>query len=209
MAAVDPLTVSLRDYVDGMQSQRDMGVAGHNDRHIREATAHEAAHTAVHLLEQEAISKLAGQVAQQRDEDARTVAVALEAVQRAAQIHAGAHDQQHHAHQAIHEVEKEAIDKATTQLDKRLEGMNEFRNALRDTTAHAMPRELSISMIDAVRREMAAQMEDVRSTLVTQGSRLDIIQGQAKGSSATIGYLFAAGGLLLSIVAVVSSLALR
>lgn len=209
VGGLDPLTVSLRDYVDGMAKQRDIGIAGHDLRHVRESTEHQAAHGMVHLLEQDAIHKLASLVAAQRTEDAHTVEVALEAVQRAAGIHAAAHDQQHNAHTEIHQVEKEAIIKATEQMDRRLEGMNEFRNALRDQTTHAMPRELAMSQIDAVRREVLAQLDDLRSTLLTLHSRLDVIQGQARGSNATVGYFFAGAGLLLTIIAVMASLLIR
>lgn len=197
--------VSLRDYIDEKQGQRDKAIAGHDARHAQEQVNHEHIHT----LEKEAIQTLATFVASQRNEDAHSVEVALEAVQRAAGIHAAAHDQQHRAHADIHEVEKEAIQKATEQMDRRLEGMNEFRNALRDQASDAMPRELALSQIDAVRREVFAQMDDLRSTLLTLHSRLDVIQGQAKGSNATIGYFFAGAGLLLTVIAVMASLLFR
>lgn len=189
----DPLSISLRD------------VASHAERHRDE----QASHAHVHVLEKEAIDKLANLVAAQRTEDAHIVEVALEAVQRAAQIHAIAHEQQHGAHQAIHDVEKEAIVKANEQLDRRLYAMNEFRNALRDQYASMMPRELATSQIDAVRREGQAAMEDLRGTLLTLHSRLDIIQGQSSGANATVGYFIAAGGLLLAVASVVITLALR
>jgi len=205
VAGLDPLTVSLRDYVDGMQEQWDKGALGLAERHHDEW----AAHHRIHSLEKEAISILAAMVASQRLEDSHEVETALKAVQTAAQIHAAAHEQQHQAHQSIHDVEKEAILKATQQMDKRLEGMNAFRDALRDQGVAMMPRELALSQIDAVRREQAAQLEDLRGTLFTLHSRLDVIQGQSKGANAAAGYVIAAAGLLLSLVAVAVTLALR
>jgi len=202
---LDPISVSMRDYVDGMQDQRDKELGRHDARHQEQHTAHKH----VHDLEKEAIVSLAALVAAQRTEDAHTVDVALEAVQRAAQIHAIAHEQQHASHQAIHDVEKEAIVKATEQMDRRLEGMNGNRDAFRDALSSAMPRELATAQTEAVRRESMAGLEDLRGTLLTLHSRLDIIQGQSKGSTATIGYFFAAAGLLLSVMGVVMALVLK
>lgn len=197
--------MSLRDYVDGMAHQRDIGIQGHTARHRDEATTHDH----VHALEKEAIGVLSSLVAQQRVEDARNVATALAAVKTAAGIHAEAHSQQHEAHELIHTVEKEAITKATMQMDKRLEAMNAFRDALRDQGAAMMPRELALSQTEAVRREMAAQMEDLRGTLLSLHSRLDVIQGQSKGADKTVGYFIAFAGLILSMAAVAITIALR
>lgn len=198
-------SVSLRDYVDEKQGQRDKATAGHNERHGQEQSAHQH----IHELEKQAINTLASLVASQRIEDSRSVQVALEAVQKASSIHAIAHEQQHNAHQAIHDVEKEAIQKATEQMDRRLEGMNEFRDALRDQSGHSMPRELAMAQIEAVRREVAAMMNDLRTSLVTQGSRLDVIQGQSKGTTATIGYFIAAATMVLAIVGLGITLAVK
>jgi len=205
VSGLDPLSVSLRDYIDEKQVRLDKELIGHAERHQEQHHAHKH----VHDLENEAITTLASLVAAQRTEDAKSVEVALEAVQRAAHIHAIAHEQQHAAHQAIHDVEKEAIVKATEQMDRRLEAMNGFRDALRDAIAGAMPRELGTAQTEAVRRETLAQLEDLRTTLLALNSRMDVTQGQSKGSSSTIGYFFAAAGLMLSVIAVIAAFALR
>jgi hypothetical protein len=49
----------------------------------------------------------------------------------------------HAAHDKQHEIEKEAEQKAETALDKRLEGMNEFREQLKEQAAGFITRDMS------------------------------------------------------------------
>jgi len=151
----------MRDYVDGAQQQGKETI-----------DSLFAAHGDIHALEKEAIVNLAALVAAQRTEDAHTVDVALEAVQRAASIHATAHEQQHRAHADIHQVEKEAIVKATEQLDKRLYAMNEYRAQLRD-------QQTSFVSVDVYNTKMIAlerERDDFRSTQATVTTRLTALE---------------------------------
>ncbi len=168
VSGLDPLSVSLRDYIDEKQVRLDRETVYHAERHQEQHNAHRH----VHDLEKEAITTLAALVAAQRTEDAKSVEVALEAVQRAAQIHAVAHEQQHAAHQAIHDVEKEAIVKATEQLDKRLYAMNEYRAQLRDQSA-------TFVNVDVYNTKMVAlehERDDFRETQIAVTTRLTSLE---------------------------------
>jgi len=186
VSGFDPMSVSMRDYVDGIQEQRDRQWAGHDAQHKQEHATEKqiqeqgketidtllGAHEQVHALEKEAIVNLAALVAAQRTEDAHSVDVALEAVQRAAQIHAIAHEQQHHAHQAIHDVEKEAIIKATEQMDKRLYAMNEYRSQLRDQGATFV----NIGVYNTKMTALERERDDARATQITLTTRLTSLE---------------------------------
>jgi hypothetical protein len=53
-------------------------------------------------------------------------------------------------HERIHTVEKLQVDKAESAMNKRLEGMNEFRSALQDQASKAVTRELFDAKFDAL-----------------------------------------------------------
>jgi len=158
----------MRDYVDGLQDKSDDATDRHEARHTREHDAH----ALIHNSEKEALQTLAALMAAQRGEDAHTVEVALEAVQRAATIHATAHEEQHRAHQAIHDVEKEAIVKATEQLDKRLYAMNEYRAQLRDQQTSFVSVDVYATKMVALERER----EDFRLVQTTVTTRLTALE---------------------------------
>lgn len=69
------------------------------------------------------------------------VSTALDAVGKTAIVHSDAHNREHQAHERIHSVEKLQVDKAEEAMNKRLEGMNEFRDALSDQANRAVTRE--------------------------------------------------------------------
>jgi hypothetical protein len=122
-------------------------------------------HISLHTKEKEALDALAKTLAAQRIEDEGTVANALTAVKEAASIHALAHEQQHHSHQEIHIVEKIAVDKASEQMDKRLEGMNEFRDQLRDQAREFLPRNEADKVTASLERAITALDGSIASRL--------------------------------------------
>lgn len=206
----------------------------YEERLDRELQSHEK----VHALEKEAIDALAALVAAQRMEDAHAVEIALSVVKEAALLHAAAHSEQHAAHLQIHEVEKEAVIKATEQMDRRLEGMNEFRNTLRDQAATFVSRDLYDAKHEDLRKGLEIQIANLESRLGLLISRLDVTTGvqqganverrlqnisaqlegnsreiiksggQRQGASATIGYFIAAATLLLAATGVIVSIVL-
>jgi hypothetical protein len=133
--------------------------------HLDSRRQWQEAHLSLHGKEKETLDALARTLAAQRIEDENIVANALRAVQEAAQIHAVAHEQQHHSHQEIHSVEKEAVDKASTQMDKRLEGMNEFREQLRDQTREFLPRNEADKVTASLERAITALDGSISSRL--------------------------------------------
>lgn len=83
------------------------------------------------------------------------VSKALEAVTATAQVHAEAHNREHLAHERIHAVEKDQVAKAESSMNKRLEGMNEFRQALNDQAKSAVPREYYDTRHEDLRQRVA------------------------------------------------------
>jgi len=85
------------------------------------------------------------------------------------------------------------IDKSTRlalqSLDKRLDGMNEFRNTLKDQTALFMTKDY----YEARHTELAKQVEDLKL------SRAEL-QGKANVNSLYVAYLFSVISLLLGII---------
>jgi len=150
--------------------------------------------------------------AQQRTEDQRQVEVALEAVAKASKIHADAHEQQHQAHKEIHDVEKENLDKASIALDRRLEGMNEFRNQLRDQAAKFVDRELDVAQnnamekrIDQNRDELAALRLLIATKVSRDDNKTEFTQNRRADSSlrnSTVGMMVGIAALVVSIVVV-------
>ena len=93
-------------------------------------TEHEHEHQAQVLRTEQAIEK------------------ALGAVAETARIHAVAHMEQHISHERIHAVEDQQVSKAEQTLDKRLEGMNGFRQALVEQAANMVTRELFDTQVE-------------------------------------------------------------
>lgn len=83
------------------------------------------------------------------------VQTALAAVAETARVHAEAHQREHISHERIHAVEKIQVDKAEVSMNKRLEGMNEFRQALTDQANRAVPREYYDSRHEDLRQRVA------------------------------------------------------
>lgn len=82
-----------------------------------------------------------------------------------------------------------AIQKAEMAIEKRLEGVNEFRGQLADQASTFMPREVA---------EVA--MNDLRKQIATLTARVDTAAGRTLGSSAAIGLILAAITILGTIV---------
>jgi len=86
-----------------------------------------------------------------------------------------------------------AVSKAESAVDKRLEGMNEFRGAVQDITATMMPRAEAENRIATLAKEMAAL-----------AARMDRGDGRGSGLSSGLVYLcmgIAALGGILGIIA--------
>lgn len=98
----------------------------------RERLEHSKDHDRERLVAEETAKRLERTAEETARRTDHAVSVALAAVAETARIHAEAHRQQHEAHERIHNVEKQQVDRATAAMDRRLEGMNEFRATLKD-----------------------------------------------------------------------------
>lgn len=92
----------------------------HADAHSKEHVAHEK----IHMVEKQQVDK------------------ALDEGEKTARLHQVQHQDQHVAHEAVHLAEKFEVERAEASMEKRLEGMNEFRSTLRDQNATFVSREL-------------------------------------------------------------------
>jgi hypothetical protein len=83
-----------------------------------------------------------------------------------------------------------AVEKAETAVEKRLEGMNEFRGSLADQARLLMPRAEADSRISA----LTEQIKEL-------ASRIDRQEGRGSGLNAGWGYLIGAVGLIAGLIA--------
>jgi hypothetical protein len=95
--------------------------------------------------------------------------------------------------QAALTAAERAVAKAEVAAEKRFEGLNELRGVVSDVGALQMPR------AEAEQR-LSAHSEQIQ--ILT--ARLDTAQGRSGGASALYGYLLAAAGLILAVIAFVT-----
>jgi hypothetical protein len=95
--------------------------------------------------------------------------------------------------QTLMESRLAAIERATTvalaQLDRRLEGMNEFRDVLKDQTGRL-----------ATKDEVAAQLERVNVQIVELKEFRALLEGKASQSSVNVFMLMSALSLLVAFI---------
>ena len=163
---LDPLSVSMRDYVDGTN-------AAHESLHAREREAEKDAldssrrfsetvitdHFASHEMQHQAVKvafenylreiteyKVSHVDAHKSNEKA--VQVALDAVQKLADLHATAHSNEHEAHEKVHQREILAADITRRDLDARLAEFNLYRVQQREQAATFMSRTEIVALFD-------------------------------------------------------------
>ena len=101
----------------------------------------------------------------------------------------GAHER---AHDREHAMTAEALDKAVQSMDRRLEGMNEFRASLKDQAGTFVRMDTYQALLDRV---IAIEKSDVKG------------EGKALGQAATVGAIIAAIGVAATVVSLVVLLA--
>lgn len=84
-----------------------------------------------------------------------------------------------------------AVEKAEVAVEKRLEGMNEFRGSLADQARLLMPRAEADNRFSGINE----QLKDI-------SSRIDRQEGRGSGLNAGWGYLVGAVGLLAGLIAI-------
>lgn len=86
----------------------------------------------------------------------KSVDTALDGVQHLADVHNEAHSREHLAHERIHTVEKEHRERESVVLDRRVEGINEFRGQLKDQQATFVTREVHDAAIKGMSDQIAS-----------------------------------------------------
>lgn len=175
IGGLDPITVSLRDYIDGANAAHENAharereaVQQHLDSHDKYAStviedhfrSHEAEHAAVRLAFENAKEVLAAhQQVQKADQerDRAAVQVALQAVKELAALHAVSHEREHHSHEVVHQREREAASLARADLDNRLRELDAQRAQLREQNNTFMARTEIVALIDRVALSVEAQ----------------------------------------------------
>jgi len=117
-------------------------------------------------------------------------------------------EQMANSHALVHRAESMARDKAETSIDKRLEGMNEFRDQLR-TQASSF---LTIAVFDAHWKDLGTQLGDIKlgitdlqkTDLGSESRRSGFIRGQGQVIAAIITSVTLAS-LILGIVIILSN----
>ena len=104
-----------------------------------------------------------------------------------------AHDREHAAHEHIHLVEKAQVEKAEQAMNRRLEGMNEFRSALADQAARSITREY----YDARHEALRERVTDGDKALDDKIAVLEAFRGKALGFSALIALLSGVAGAII------------
>jgi hypothetical protein len=90
------------------------------------------------------------------------------------------------SHESVHRAESTARDKAEAAIDKRLEGMNEFRDQLRVQASSF----LTIAVFDAHWKDLGTQITDIKG-LITDLQKTDLgtaerRSGQARGQGIVV-----------------------
>jgi hypothetical protein len=112
------------------------------------------------------------------------------------------------AHAAVHQAESQARDKAEASVDKRLEGMNEFRDQLRQQASTF----LTIAVFEAWKEEYRRAHDELRvlitdlqkTDLGTAERRSGLVKGQGMVIAAIVGSVSLVG-TILGIVIVLSN----
>lgn len=98
------------------------------------------------------------------------------------------------------ESSNRSVDKATFSLEKRLDGMNEFRSQLATQARDFMPRKEYEQLHLVLDAKVEAATKSLGGKYDQIASRLDINQGRSSGLNAGWGYLVGLVGLLSTII---------
>lgn len=116
----------------------------------------------------------------QREDDRRLSNENHKLTDAATQFHLDSRKQWQDGHLEVHKTERETRDAASNQMDRRLDGMNEFRDQLRDQALQFLPR--AEAQAQAVSVERAAQVDHDRlADMVTRQEmnlQFDSLKGQ-------------------------------
>ena len=100
------------------------------------------------------------------------------------------------AHRQVHDTTNAQLGKAEVSMERRLEGMNEFRQSLRDQTATFMTRDMADARLSA----MADKIEAVDNRVDAQDRWQSGIDGRTIGAAAAVSLIVTLLGLGLAVV---------
>jgi hypothetical protein len=131
--------------------------------------------------------------------------------QREFDTHLELHQRQHTTynenHTILHAMEAEARDKAVENIDRRLEGMNEFRDQLKAQAATFVTRAENDLRAQGTRKEIEGKQDAINSELDTLKTRMDKhdqwksgIEGRTAGIGFAIGIAVIVINILLKFI---------
>ncbi len=100
--------------------------------------------------------------------------------------------------EAAFETSKEAVAKAETSVDKRLEGMNEFRDQLSEQANNFVTKDSLGSLVE----KLEVQIDRNREDLDSLSKRIDVREGEIAGSKVTYGNIAAMLGTFAVILGI-------
>lgn len=187
IGGLDPITVSLRDYIDGSREAHELAherqqdaIRSAADLQQRVSDAIVTGHFKEHDLQHDAVRLAFANYLREYTEYKNThtathisekdsIKTALDAVDRLASLHASAHDKEHHSHEVVHQREREAAGLAREELRDRLEDLDRQRNVIRDAQSNFMPR----TEIVALHERNVSAIEQVGKAADNAHTRMD------------------------------------
>jgi len=182
VGGLDPLTVSMRDYIDGTNEAH-----AHSHARDREATAaalastnkynqtviddhfrsHDKEHENVQLAFANYLREAEGHRSQHGElhtANQEAIKVALDGVQRLAQIHGDNHTKEHGSHEIVHQREREAATLARAELDVRLQELLDYRSQIREQTNTFMTRTEIVAQVEKLTSNLDQQSRSAENT---------------------------------------------
>lgn len=134
---------------------------------------------------------------------------ALDADRHRLSDHRVSHEQAHAGHEKLHEAfadahkqqhasENDAVKAATTALDRRLDGMNEFRAALTEQSQTFARKDA----LDALDVQAGRQYEELRALIQTEREERRANEGVKRGMSQTTGIIVGAIGVAATLISI-------
>lgn len=96
----------------------------------------------------------------------------------------------------LHDHQEEIFKQAMTGIDKRFDGVNEFRDALSDLSALMATKD----MLARVEEKFGTNVDALSQRLTTLDKRMDLKEGQEAGSRLTKTGLYAAIGVAVALI---------
>jgi len=108
-----------------------------------------------------------------------------------------------HDHESVHKADIEARQRALDSMDRRLDGMNEFRETLNDVVNKAVSRDV----YDQRHAELERRIQQIEKDMVRQGA-LDAANEELRRTRKALAYAIT-GGVVITMVAAVIDVAIR